>query len=101
MSQVLRNTPVAEGSATIRISNIELFCIENGEEFRYGSYNGLSIIYRVSDKYVHAGKLISTYNNEHQNGRRAKRIYDFTRTDSWKEIVKYWREHERNSENEC
>ena len=63
------------------------FCHENNEEFKIGTYNGVSIIYRVSDNYVNAGKLCRDAN---------KRIFDFTRREKWNEIVNYWIKHEQN-----
>ena len=36
-----------------------LFCVENNEEFRTGTYNDVSIFYQVSDKYVNVSKLSS------------------------------------------
>ena len=63
------------------------FCNENNEEFRTGTYNGISIVYRVSDNYVNAGKLCRDAH---------KRIYNFTRREKWDEIVDYWIQNEQN-----
>ena len=62
-------------------SHDTLFAVENDEEFRTGSYNGVSIVYRVSDKYVNVGKLCQDSNKNLYNLRRGKR---------WNEILKYW-----------
>ena len=65
----------------------KVFVVENGEEFKIGSYNGVSIIYRVNDGYINAGKLCRD---------AGKRIFNFTRRDKWEEIVGYWLKNEQD-----
>ena len=62
-----------------------LFCVENNETFMKGTYNGVSIIYRVSDKYVNVSHLCN---------QAGKKFYGFTRGKRWNEILKYWIENE-------
>ena len=53
----------------------------NVSEFQIGSYNGVSIVYRTSDKYVNASRLCS-------DGKRDFRT--FKRSDKWRRIIEYW-----------
>ena len=65
-----------------------LFCVENNEEFRTRTHNEVSILYRVSDKYVNVSKLCS------DGGRCFK---TFKRGDRWRKIINYW--NNRQSKN--
>jgi hypothetical protein len=58
-----------------------LFCNENNEDFKIGTYNGVSIIYREKDKYINATKLCA-------DGKRDFRT--FKRGDRWKKIKEFW-----------
>jgi hypothetical protein len=68
----------------------DTYCIENGEEFKIGSFNGVSLIYRVSDKYVNAGKMCKDI---------GKQFYSFSRGQLWNDNVKYWERVERLEDN--
>jgi len=65
-----------------------LFCNENNENFLIGRYNGVTIIYRASDKYVNVSKLCI-------DGKRDFRT--FKRSDRWRKIIEYWNSQEEKS----
>jgi hypothetical protein len=56
---------------------------ENNEIFTKGTYNGISILERNKDGYVNPGKMCLE---------AGKDLYNFTRGERWKNIVKYWEE---------
>ena len=66
-------------------STTDLFVEENNEEFRTGTYNDISIIFRATDKYVNVSKLCIKAN---------KSFYDFKRGKKWQQIIQYWNENE-------
>ena len=65
-----------------------LFCNENNEDFLIGHYNGVTIMYRASDKYVNVSKLCI-------DGKRDFRT--FKRSDRWRKIIEYWNSQEEKS----
>lgn len=66
-------------------SSNETTFIENSEIFINGSYNGVDLIIRNSDKYCNAGHLCKKADEDFYNFRRGKR---------WSKIVDYWTKYE-------
>jgi hypothetical protein len=62
---------------------------ENNESFTVGTYNGVSTLTRDKDGYVNADKLCHDVNKDFKDFRTSRR---------WKEMVKYWKTHERQGE---
>ena len=64
-----------------------LFCIENREEFRIGTYNEVSILYRVHDGFVNATKLCNDGGRDFRTFKKGQR---------WRKIIEYWTQQEQN-----
>ena len=69
-------------------------CSSNGETFEIGSYHGIEILIRKSDKYVNATKLCSQFGTRIGNGKQFRKLLD---NSSWKEFYhEFSLEYEKN-----